>query len=453
MPERARLLAAVAVTVLIVAGNAVSSNAVSSNAAVSGTGSRAGGPAVAEVSRGVPVPAFYRPPVALPRVRGALIRSEPLHLAVRLPGLNGPMPGTATRLMYASQDSTGRWVAVTGAVVEPSRSWPGGGPRPLVVVAPGTLGQGDQCAASLGLEHPVRVLPSTVTAGYEDVAVYRLLQRGIGVVITDYVGLGTTDRLHTFVNRVDEAHAVLDAARAARALRPALARSPVGLYGYSQGGGATAAAAELQPSYAPDVRIAGTYAGAPPADLAEVTRAIDGSDLAAALAWAVNGFGQSRPALRPLFYRYVNAAGRAALADASTMCVGEALLRYGSVHSTAWTTDGRSVGDIVHAVPALRAVFAQQLIGTRRPAGPVRVATALRDDLVPHAQARAMALAWCRLGGNVTYVPIMLPPLGRALLNHFAALVTDQGAAISWLTDRLSGKPAPSTCPTLPARP
>jgi dienelactone hydrolase len=119
----------------------------------------------------------------------------------------------------------------------------------------------------------------------------------VAVVVTDYAGLGATDRLHTYVNRLDGAHAVLDAVRAARNLEGASVTvdSPVGLYGYSQGGGATAAAAELQPSYAPDITLAGTYSGAPPADLTEVTKAIDGSDLAGALGWAVNGFLQSDP--------------------------------------------------------------------------------------------------------------------------------------------------------------
>lgn len=237
----------------------------------------------AVVSRGVTIPTFYNPPAALPAADGALIRSEPLPLALSLPGVEGPLPGTATRLMYKSTDSAGRPMAVTGAYIEPTAHWTGGGPRPLVAVAPGTMGQGDQCAASLGLEHPLLVNSRTLSVGYEDLAIYRLLARGIAVVVTDYTGLGATDRLHTYVNRVDEAHAVLDAVRAARSLATAslTAGSRVALYGYSQGGGATAAAAELQPSYAPDVTLAGTYAGAPPADLVAVTEAIDGSDLAA----------------------------------------------------------------------------------------------------------------------------------------------------------------------------
>ncbi|MFF8953548.1 lipase family protein [Streptomyces sp. NPDC014940] len=409
----------------------------------------------AVVSRGVTIPAFYDPPATLPAADGALVRSEHLPLALSLPGLDGPLPGRATRLMYKSTDSTGSPVAVTGAYIEPAAAWKHGGARPLVAVAPGTMGQGDQCAASLGLEHPLSVNARTLSVGYEDLAIYRLLARGVAVVVTDYAGLGATDRLHTYVNRLDGGHAVLDAVRAARNLpgTSVTTASPVGLYGYSQGGGATASAAELQPAYAPDVTLAGTYSGAPPADLTAVTRAIDGSDLAGALAWAVNGFLQADPALRPIADKHLDAAGKAALQDLSTMCVGDAILSYNSAHSTAWTTDGSSLSDVIAAEPALRDFLDRQRIGRAKPAGPVRVATGVNDDLVPHAQARALAVDWCRKGADVTYAPVVAPPLGRSLLNHFAPLIADQGDAIDWLTDRLAGRPAGSTCWSLPVRP
>jgi hypothetical protein len=279
-----------------------------------------------------------------------------------------------------------------------------------------------------------------------------LLAKGVAVVQTDYVGLGTTDRLHTYVNRVDEAHAVLDAARAARQLSGTSLThgSAVGLYGYSQGGGAVAAAAELQPSYAPDVPLKATYAGAPPANLADVTAAIDGSELAGALGWSVNGFVQSDPALAPLLEKYLSPAGRAALTDLSTMCVGDAILAYADQKSSAWTTDGQTIGQIIAREPAIKAFVGQQLIGTRKPAGIVRVATGVSDNLVPHAQARTMAADWCALGGRVVYAPIDLPAVGSPLLNHFAPLIADQGTAVSWLTDRLSGIPALSQCALMP---
>ncbi|THA57419.1 triacylglycerol lipase [Streptomyces sp. A0958] len=409
------------------------------------------------VSRGVTIPAFYNPPAELPAANGALIRQEPLPLGASLPGLDGrPMPGSATRLMYRSTDSNGQPVAVTGAYIEPSAAWKGSGPRPLVALASGTMGQGDQCAPSLALQNPLTLTGETVSVGYEILAVYRLLSAGVAVVVTDYVGLGTTDRLHTYVNRVDEGHALLDAARAAHAL-PATSLTPqsrTGLYGYSQGGGASAAAAELQPSYAPDVNLAGTYSGAPPANLTAVMKGIDGSALAGALAWSINGFAQADSDLRDVVEANINDAGRAALKDASTMCVGDAILGYGFAKSTKWTTTGKSLGDIIAAEPRAQAALDKQRIGTLKPAGPVRLATGVQDDIVPHGQARQLAVDWCRKGGSVTYDAVILPNLGdKILTNHLVPLITDQGDAISWMTDRLSGKPATSNCWSMPIQP
>ncbi|MFH9174830.1 lipase family protein [Streptomyces albogriseolus] len=409
------------------------------------------------VSRGVTIPAFYTPPVELPSGNGKLIRHEPLRLGLSLPGLDGRrLPGTATRLMYTSTDSNGQPVAVTGAYIEPSADWTGAGPRPLVVVGSGTMGQGDQCAPSLALENPLTLTGQTVSFGYETLAVYRLLATGAAVVVTDYVGLGVTDRLHTYVNRVDEGHAMLDAARAARSVPGAsvTAASRVGMYGYSQGGGASAAAAELQRGYAPDVPLVGTYSGAPPADLTEVTKGIDGSALAGALGWSINGFAQAAPALRDVVEANLNDAGRKALKDISTTCVGDAILGYGFTRSTTWTKNGTSVGEIIAGEPAAQAVLDDQRLGRLRPTGPVRVVTGTQDDIVPHAQARQLAVDWCKKGGDVTYKAVRLPNLGDKLLtNHLAPLLTDQGDAVDWLADRLKGKATSSNCWTMPAQP
>jgi dienelactone hydrolase len=310
------------------------------------------------------------------------------------------------------------------------------------------MGQGDQCAPSFALQHPLTAGEETLSVGYDNLAIYRLLLTGAAVVVTDYVGLGATDRLHTYVNRLDEAHAVLDAVRAARSLpgTSLTSGSRVGLYGYSEGGGASASAAELQPTYAPDVQLAGTYAGAPPANLTAVMKGIDGSALVSALGWAINGFSQTYPDLRSVTEANLNDAGRKALADTSTMCVGEGL--------AAWTTSGKSIADIIAAEPRAQAVLDEQRIGTLKPSGPVRVATGIYDDIVPHAQARQLAVDWCRKGGNVTYAAVDLPNLGdRILTNHLAPLLADQGTAISWLTDRLEGEPTASNCWTMPFQP
>ncbi|GAA3194089.1 lipase family protein [Actinocorallia longicatena] len=409
------------------------------------------------VSRGITIPAFYTPPGTLPAANGALVRTEPLPLGLSLPGLDGQaLPGTATRLMYKSTDSNGAPVAVTGVYIEPSRPWLRGGGRPLVAVASGTMGQGDQCAPSFALQYPLTLTGDTLSVGYEDLAIYRLLSTGAAVVVTDYVGLGSTDRLHTYVNRLDGGHALLDAARAARSVPGAsiTAASRVGLYGYSQGGGASGSAAELQPSYAPDVNLAGAYVGAPPADLTSTMKGIDGSALAGALGWSINGFAQADPVLRNVVDTNVNAAGRAALLDLSTMCVGDALFGYGFASSKKWITSGKSLSEVIAANPAAQASLNAQRIGTLKPTTAVRVVTGTQDDIVPHAQARQLAVDWCAKGANVTYDPVVLPNLGdKILTNHLTPLLTDQTKAVDWIADRLAGWTALSNCWSMPIQP
>lgn len=405
------------------------------------------------------VPAFYDPPADLPSANGALIRTEPLKLGLSLPGLSGPLPGRATRVMFKSTDSNGKPVAVTGAYIEPAAPWKGAGPRPLVVQASGTMGQGDQCAPSLALENPLalNLRDTTVSVGYENIATYRLLSKGIAVMSTDYVGLGTTDRLHTYAGRLDQGHAVLDAVRAARTVpgTSVTTSSRVGLYGYSQGGGAVASAAELQPTYAPELNLSGAYAGAPPADLVRTIDGIDGSALSVALAWTINGMSQSVPTLRPLLDTYLNDKGRAMLAGAATQCVGDGLLTYAFTRTTSLTREGISLSEVIAREPGIRSVVEAQRIGRLRPTTPVRIATGISDDTVPHAQARQLAVDWCRAGAKVTYKPIFLPDLGQkvVLTNHFIPMLTDQGPALDWLDDRLAGKPATSNCSALPILP
>lgn len=415
-------------------------------------------PAAAEVSGGVAIPAFYDPPAALPAAPGALVRSEPMRLgaSLALPGLSGPLPARATRIMYRSTDAAGAAVAVTGTYLEPTVPWAGGGARPLVSFAEGTQGQGDQCAPSLSLERPVTLTSQTADVGYELPSIYGLLARGVAVVVTDYVGLGTTDLLHTYVNRVDEGHAVLDAARAARRVAGAsvTATSPVATFGYSQGGGASASAAELQPAYAPEVKLVGAYAGAPPADLQAVLGGIDGTSLVGAVGWSVNGFAQSYPQLRPVLDANVNATGRAALKRLETQCTVDAVLSFGFKRTSTWTQDGRSLGAIIDADPTARAIVDDQRIGRRTPSAPVRVATGTQDDLVDHAQARQLAVDWCRRGARVTYAPILqLPVPGGTGINHIGGLPADALQAQQWVVDRLSGRAASSNCAALPVLP
>ncbi len=186
------------------------------------------------------VPSFYVPPTSLPATNGAIVRSQPqpLGASIVIGGVQVWLPAKATKNMYKSTDANGQSVAVTGVYLEPTKAWTGSGPRPLVSYAEGTQGQGDACAPSRTLQNTITVDSGQFSIGYEVPGIYGFLDKGIAVVVTDYIGLGTPDRIHTYVDRLDMGHAVLDAARAALNVSGAsvTSASPVGIYGYSQGG-------------------------------------------------------------------------------------------------------------------------------------------------------------------------------------------------------------------------
>ncbi len=162
---------------------------------------------------------FYTPPDPLPPSQpGDLIRTEPSRLVLEPSGQLGAIMATGTRIMYRSTDARGNPMAVTGTYFEPFNDWPGQGPRPLIVYGPGTQGQGDQCAPSRQFNQGIHWAPWLDLAfNYEELFVSTMVARGFAIVMTDYQGLGTPG-LHTYVNRVAEGNAMLDAGRAAMRL-------------------------------------------------------------------------------------------------------------------------------------------------------------------------------------------------------------------------------------------
>src|SRR6201990_1485230 len=193
--------------------------------------------------------------------------------------------------MSRSTHTRGNPIAVTGTSFEPFNDWPGKEPRPLISYAPGTQGQGNQCAPSRMFNQGIHYSGGwDIMFHYEELFVATMVARGFAIVMTDYEGLGTPS-MHTYVGRVAEGQAVLDAARAAMRL-PGTSldqHGPVAFWGYSQGGGASASAAELAQSYAPELHIVGTYAGAPTANLKELLPYADGSALVGAVGYGLNG--------------------------------------------------------------------------------------------------------------------------------------------------------------------
>lgn len=390
---------------------------------------------------------FYSPPDPLPAGQaGDLIRSEPSRLVLEPSGELGSYVATGTRIMYRSTDARGNPIAVTGTYFEPDNPWPGSGPRPLISFAVGTYGQGDQCAPSRLFNQGIHFSSGLdITFGYEEMFIATMVARGFAIVVTDYQGLGTPG-VHTYVNRVAQGQAVLDAARAAKKLPNTSLDpdGPVAFWGYSQGGGASASAAELAPIYAPELDVVGAYAGAPPADLVELMPFADGSALIGVIGYAINGAIAAYPEIEPAVLHALTPQGLDLLNKTKDQCVIETFLTFAFHRMQEYFTSDPF--ELMHREP-LKTIFAQQKLGQLRPSAPVFVDHNRFDPLVPYVPSRQMALDWCAQGADVEFWTNEQPPLlNKLVVNHGMAYFVDGERGMQWIADRFRGMPTTPNC-------
>ncbi|MGO2004417.1 lipase family protein [Arthrobacter rhombi] len=370
---------------------------------------------------------FYTPPASLPSADGALVRSEPADFFLDPVKLIRP-DATVTRMMYKSTDSHGEAMAVTGTVLVPTKKWSGAGERPVIGYAVGTQGLADKCAPSRQMG---------VGQEYEGPMMTALLESGYALAITDYEGLGTPGS-HTFMARASQGHALLDGVRAAQDLgvKGLDVDNPVALMGYSQGGGASAAAAELAPEYAPEMKLKGAFAGAVPADLSEVADSLDSGLYTAFLLFAIDGVGTSN-GLEP--ESYLNAQGMKEMEAARSECTVEAIGSHAFVDTTKLTKSGKKLSDVADE-PQFQAALKEQEIGAgRKPEVPVLLSHSLLDDVIPYATGRDLAKRWCAQGVNVSWDATAGP-------THIGGYVAAVPQALYFLKSRFDGKRPLSSC-------
>ncbi|HVL84706.1 MAG TPA: alpha/beta fold hydrolase [Pseudonocardia sp.] len=312
---------------------------------------------------------------------------------------------------------------MSGTLLLPPGGWDGEGDRPVVSYAVGTHGLGDRCAPSVqlrnGTEQELRLMQQA-------------LRRGWAVVVTDYEGLGTPGP-HPYAVALSEAHAVLDAVRAAVVVPGAdlSVAAPVGIWGYSQGGGAVAAAAEQAGTYAPELDIRGVAAGGVPADLAEVFAANARNRIATGLiAAATTGFDAAYPELR--LRERLTPTGQRLYDDVRDDCVEQIVAK-----GLPFTAEQLSAD--ADPLAGARGRLAENSVGATAPAFPALVYHGGADELIPVEQGRDLRDGWCALGVDVRYREF---PLGT----HIGTAAVAGSSAVGFLAERFSGVDAPSDC-------
>lgn len=373
---------------------------------------------------------FYTPPAVITGRAGDVIKHQPMTVQ-SLPGI--PMLGvTSTRIMYVSVNREGRKVPVTGTVIEPTSPWSGPGARPLIAFAQGTHGVGDACAPSHLLARGTQVEGNLQQ-------LQAMAARGYAVAITDYIGVGPASVRPSYIHRLEQGRAVLDAARAATRLRHSAipATAPIFTYGFSQGGEGSGAALEMQPTYAPGMRLKGGYAGAIPDEFPGVVGSLDGSAWAGFMGNFMNGINSTYPNVR--FTTLLTDAGKRFMAQTANECVPGVLAAHVLVRSSGFFKDGKSFADHLRRYPLLGVERSARLGRFAVPNVPVLVGTSTADDIVPYAVTRRVAQRWCAGGVRAQFVSTPIP-------THAGSLPVLGHTALSWIDDRVHGRPLHVNC-------
>lgn len=369
------------------------------------------------LDRSAPRPdSFYTAPASVPSEPGRLLRSEPFRRQV-------PADAQAWRILYTTTRDDGVPALASALVVVPRERR---GPLPVVAWAHGTTGTARGCAPTVG-------------EPFESGAFYALddvLDRGWGLVATDYTGLGTAGP-HPYLIGQGEGRSVLDAVRAARALTDAGLGEQTVAWGHSQGGHAALWAGALARSYAPEVPLDGVAALAPAANLPALVGSlgsVTGGEIFGS--YVIDAYARTyddvrladyvRPAARPIVREI---AGRC-LSEPSTLVSVATVL---SLDKPVWSRDP-GTGPL--------AVRLRENVPTGRIAAPVLLAQGGADTLVTPAAQDAYVASRCGDGQPLDHRSYP----GR---DHVGLVRADSPAIadlLTWTEERFAGQPGRDTC-------
>jgi fermentation-respiration switch protein FrsA (DUF1100 family) len=360
-------------------------------------------------------PSLYLPPDPLPPAPpGAVLRLERMD-AYLVPGVR--VRARAYRMLYRSTGAVGEPTAVSGTLLMPLGRRR---VRPLVGFAIGTHGIGDGAA-------PSRLLAQG--RDWEAGLMCMTLARGWAVAITDYQGLGTPGDHAYMVGRVLGMN-VLDAMRAARELEPEelTPNGPAAIIGYSEGGAASAWAAQLQPDYAPELQLAGVAAGAAAADMESAGASLDGSFFSFFSAYGGIGYAAAYPELLLDPYLTARARGWIDLLRRSSVLQAAAL-------GPRFARAGELTEPNVLELPQWRARLRENRLGTIAPKAPVLLHHARRDQIVSFEHSTRLLADWQALGADARLY------ITRGGVDHLSGALAGTPIALDWLARRLEPRP------------
>ncbi len=176
--------------------------------------------------------------------------------------------------------------------------------------------------------------------------------------------------------------------------------TPIGLWGYSGGGLATAWAAEVYAAYAPELNVVGAVLGSPVGDLGHTFRRLNGTLFSGLPALVVAALAHVYPDLDQVITDHVTDEGKAMLQSIEEMTTSRAVIRM--ARKDMDTLVDQPLDQILDS-PAVRHVFDSIKLGTAAPSIPVLIVQAVHDELISVENIDELAEVYSAGGTDVTY--------------------------------------------------
>ena len=311
--------------------------------------------------------------------------------------------------------------------------------RPLYVFGSGTTGIGNECAPSVEYsygDHPL---------GYYRANLLAFASRGIIGIIPNYLGFDDPDETQPYFNALAEGRVMLDAARAAADF---FERNPnpqtvepsgeVFVGGYSQGGHAAFAAADLRPSYAPEVSLTGVIGYGATTNVARLMK--EGPYYAPYLVQSYRttyGADVFDPA-EVLNARWVPTLER----DTVSRCVDKAQAYYPFDANLMYTPEFVQAlyGDtLAEDFPNIHRVLEENRTGLSGHGLPALMVQGEQDVIVRNPTQELFVRELCEAGSPVQYLNF------PGVRHRFTRQVGFE-ESIAWMEGLARGEPAPSSC-------
>jgi pimeloyl-ACP methyl ester carboxylesterase len=372
---------------------------------------------------------FYATPAATPNSHGELLSYRPA--AVNLKGSDLSSANVnAWNVKYTTHAdvdaASGVQSVATGTVFVPKS-----GAKGVILYAVGTHGLGAQCA-------PSRQLSAGVD--YEIANIAAALKAGYAVLVTDYMGY-TSGKRPSYMVGASEGRSVLDIFKAAQQIPGSGVKASykVAIWGYSQGGQASAFAAQLAPSYAPEITVVGVASGGTIADFVPTANHLNKRNGSSFLFQTILGLNEEYGESGIPFNAALtdNQEQRTSLLKVRSQCVFEALYDYQNQDLAQYTKPGFTL-DALIARPDVAATLEAQKLGKTKVNFPVYLYHGAADEFIPLSQSFELKKRWCALANNVKFD---LYP-GEHIITQFQGA----GPALAWITDRFNNAPATNTC-------